>query len=355
MAGSISPTPANPYVKGIADVLRKAKKLNVDTPSFTPFGIGEKVIDFMLPESGINEIEDWAYGNYPVQVPEMTNVPQFKRNKEGSRAGAVLDAAGLLPVGTALKGGGAAASQAGLLIPVLRGRRAAKSAGLQSDLERAVLAAEDLKSKGATRRDIWNDVKLAEVDRLDQNPRGPFEAKWLHEMSREPGAPLFSPYASMATNDKIDWLTKNYPQLLKSNAGEEAESMVENTLLNQMLIPGEYKLDEALDHPAFEQYPLLAEGKLRFMTDVLDKDPRIAMRPGGSFYRDLDLVDVNQGTGLQGPYSEFNPTQVIQHELQHAVQAKMGMPRGGNVPEMTTTPEQDTAMLELVDALRSRT
>jgi len=48
------------------------------------------------------EVENWSFGNYPLRVPEMTNVPQFKKG----RAQSLLDTAAVLPFGAAAGGVG---------------------------------------------------------------------------------------------------------------------------------------------------------------------------------------------------------------------------------------------------------
>lgn len=56
------------------------------------------------------EIENWSYGNAPMQIPEMSNVPQFKRGRAQSLADALttlapgVKATEDLPVGMAIKG-----------------------------------------------------------------------------------------------------------------------------------------------------------------------------------------------------------------------------------------------------------
>lgn len=106
MADSISNTERNGPLGWLSDALSKTRGFmnNIDIkksmlPTFlrekfdsSPFGIGDAVLG-KSPE----EVNEWAYGNGPLRVPPLSNVPQFKRTytAEGShnRAEGVVDTA----------------------------------------------------------------------------------------------------------------------------------------------------------------------------------------------------------------------------------------------------------------------
>ena len=118
-------TPSNEFVAAIAKLLREGK-VKLNELSAIPGLLAEKgsllhgkLGDLTVGEAP-NEVQNWAEGNLPLELQPGTGLPRFKSDKEGSRAGATLDALSTLPIGTALKGGGIAAGQAALYARALR-------------------------------------------------------------------------------------------------------------------------------------------------------------------------------------------------------------------------------------------
>jgi hypothetical protein len=61
-------------------------------PSWVPLAGGTGAGDMMLGKTP-EEIENWSYGNAPMQVPEMSNIPQFKRGRAQSFTDAITSLA----------------------------------------------------------------------------------------------------------------------------------------------------------------------------------------------------------------------------------------------------------------------
>jgi hypothetical protein len=228
--------------------------------------------------------------------------------------------------------------------------------GKQAQLEKAVELAEKLKKQGARATDIWHDAKLAEVPRFSRVERDPLAGKWSHEVARKPGEPLFSPYASMSENDKIDFLHKEFPAL-----SNDPRAVI-NVMGNDMLLPGNYRgsplvtkegellaseTGAAIRHPALDEYPALQEVDFRFMSD------KGTPAPGGSYYPDMNAITINRGSALEPSGTDFAPTSVAIHEMQHAVQQRMGMPTGGSPAGMNIPVEQEGRLRDLAAELRS--
>lgn len=109
--GEIKPTPRNPVMGGVADFVRDVRSLanQYEIKDFVPLLGGMGVGDLLLGKSP-EEIEEWAYGNAPMRIPEMTNVPMVKTGRKEQLADAAflgLDAAGLTK-GAAIAGRAAA-------------------------------------------------------------------------------------------------------------------------------------------------------------------------------------------------------------------------------------------------------
>jgi hypothetical protein len=97
--GEIRATPRNPVVGGIADFVRNVRSMadQYEIKDWVPLlggmGVGELLIG-KAPE----EIEEWAYGNAPMRIPEMSNIPVMKTGRGGQLADTAflgLDAAGI--------------------------------------------------------------------------------------------------------------------------------------------------------------------------------------------------------------------------------------------------------------------
>jgi hypothetical protein len=116
----MKPTPRNPLLGGVSDFVRGVRDLanQYEIKDWVPLLGGMGVGDLLVGKSP-EEIEEWAYGNAPMRVPEMSNVPIVKTGRKEQLADTLflgLDAAGLgkglgaaarvtkgLPVGMSIK------------------------------------------------------------------------------------------------------------------------------------------------------------------------------------------------------------------------------------------------------------
>lgn len=95
----------------LAEMLGSARDIGNEykVPSWVPLAGGTGAGDLLMGKTP-EEIENWSYGNAPMQIPEMSNVPQFKRGRAQSLADALttlapgVKATEDLPVGMAIKG-----------------------------------------------------------------------------------------------------------------------------------------------------------------------------------------------------------------------------------------------------------
>jgi hypothetical protein len=96
---TIGPTPRNPVMGGVADFVRGVRDLanEYEIKQFVPLLGGMGVGDLLMGKSP-EELEEWAYGNAPMRVPEMTSVPMIKTGRKEQLADTMflgMDAAGL--------------------------------------------------------------------------------------------------------------------------------------------------------------------------------------------------------------------------------------------------------------------
>ena len=74
----------------LAEMLGSARDIGNEykVPSWVPLAGGTGAGDLLMGRTP-EEIENWSYGNAPMQIPEMSNVPQFKRGRAQSLADAL--------------------------------------------------------------------------------------------------------------------------------------------------------------------------------------------------------------------------------------------------------------------------
>jgi hypothetical protein len=79
----IRATPRNQVMGGVADFVRGVRDLanQYEIKDFVPLLGGMGVGDLLLGKSP-EELEEWAYGNLPMRVPEMSNVPIVKTGRK---------------------------------------------------------------------------------------------------------------------------------------------------------------------------------------------------------------------------------------------------------------------------------
>jgi hypothetical protein len=109
--GIVKAQDQNENLGKLAEMLGSARDVGNEytVPSWVPLAGGVGAGDLLMGKTP-EEIENWSYGNAPMQIPEMSNVPQFKRGRAQSLADALttlapgVKATEDLPVGLAIKG-----------------------------------------------------------------------------------------------------------------------------------------------------------------------------------------------------------------------------------------------------------
>ncbi|MBV5309076.1 PcfJ domain-containing protein [Chromatium okenii] len=87
--------PQQPNLARLAELLQNAKSSGnqYSVPNWVPLLGGSGAGDMLLGNAP-EEIENWSYGDMPMRVPEMSNVPQFKQGRAQSLADTAMLLAG---------------------------------------------------------------------------------------------------------------------------------------------------------------------------------------------------------------------------------------------------------------------
>jgi len=87
--------PQQPSLAKLAELLQNAKSSGnqYSVPDWVPLLGGSGAGDMLLGNAP-EEIENWSYGDAPMRVPEMSNVPQFKKGRAQSLADTAMLLAG---------------------------------------------------------------------------------------------------------------------------------------------------------------------------------------------------------------------------------------------------------------------
>lgn len=87
--------PQQPNLARLAELLQDAKSSGnqYSVPNWVPLLGGSGAGDMLLGNAP-EEIENWSYGDMPMRVPEMSNVPQFKKGRAQSLADTAMLLAG---------------------------------------------------------------------------------------------------------------------------------------------------------------------------------------------------------------------------------------------------------------------
>jgi hypothetical protein len=87
--------PQQPNLAKLAELLQTAKSSGnqYSVPDWVPLLGGSGAGDMLLGNAP-EEIENWSYGDMPMRVPEMSNVPQFKKGRAQSLADTAMLLAG---------------------------------------------------------------------------------------------------------------------------------------------------------------------------------------------------------------------------------------------------------------------
>ena len=294
--GIVKAQDQNENLGRLAEMLGSARDIGNEykVPSWVPLAGGTGAGDLLMGRTP-EEIENWSYGNAPMQIPEMSNVPQFKRGRAQSLADALTT---LAPGVKATEG-----LPAGLSFIGPKSRNWDKVA--------AELAAKKL-DEGADPAEVWRE----------------------HLIGRMPDKTLFSEIS-------------DYPASFK---GVGSFGDVVMNRLDALQNAGKKTIDDPMNvadifthRDLAESYPeLFPSTEIRF----LSKDDKSK----GS----MQVMD--DGTNiLKMPYDATrDKTSTMLHELQHAIQSKEGWTRGGSpgqfVPELI---DMQDAAYEKIKSLNS--
>jgi len=347
-------TPSNSVLAALVAALR-AGKTKLNDWSAVPGLLAEKgsmihgkLGDLTIGDTAPNELQNWAEGNLPVEFGPGTKIPRFKRDAQGSRGAAALEAAGFLPIGTIMKAAPLAAKGA-MMIPIAHGVEA--NASRATDLARRARAAAVDLDKGATASDIWDMHKVSEVPR---GPAGKLPAehgRFMHEIPDQGAS--FSPYALGTENDKIDAISKIDPKMLFSQAPADVARVKQFLAADMPLgLPGASKMGDVLRHDAlYESQP--------WMKNLDFKGGEFNPGNFGSYQAPAfpsknfeGLVELSTATGFEKPGSISTPMGTTLHELQHAVQQKHEMPGGGSPSRVVDPRKDDMYLAETITSLR---
>lgn len=100
----IKATPRNEAVGAVADFVGKVRELanQYEIKDWVPLLGGMGVGDLLVGKSP-EEIENWAYGNAPMRIPEMSNVPVVKTGRKESLADTMMLGVDVAPAAAAAK------------------------------------------------------------------------------------------------------------------------------------------------------------------------------------------------------------------------------------------------------------
>lgn len=342
MADSIKATPQNALLGKLADILRAARGAGdvVDLPVLGGLG------SLLLGESP-EEITNWSYGNAPLTVPEMTNVPQFKKGRAQSFADTLFAAQ---PLGKAAEKGAMAAGKAGeryaeKVVPKIM-ERGGLGAGLLEDLAQGsrsqifigpeaktwrktdAFKAAQLEKKGTAPEEIWRQTGTF---------RGP-DGFWRQEI--DDSTSKFVDAAGIAAK----------AQALRDERAALKETLKPNRSGQQDLFPKQ--LTEARKPLRAREQALNQELNVATYGPTMSPEYRGNLAPYAfehsalyEAYPELRNVVVKQGMqgspGLHGSYArgaldvtrlglKNDPRSTTAHEMQHAVQDIEGFSPGGN-------------------------
>jgi hypothetical protein len=272
----------------LAEMLGSARDVGnqYTVPSWVPLAGGVGAGDLLMGKTP-EEIENWSYGNAPMQIPEMSNVPQFKRGRAQSLADALTT---LAPGVKATEG-----------LPVGLSFIGPKSRNW--DKVAAELAAKKL-DEGADPAEVWREhligrmpdkTLFSEISDKEMSHVIPLN-KWVN---RENGQ-FMAPNISTAWDEAASTLTPNAPVRIKR--------LFEHDQLKNEYPYGftkNYENQSIMDMPVFMQeknsksYGSLGDEDLTLNPSLLPKEAR----------------------------------STVLHELQHAIQNQEGWGKGGSPEE----------------------
>ena len=286
--GIVKAQDQNENLGKLAEMLGSARDVGnqYTVPSWVPLAGGVGAGDLLMGKTP-EEIENWSYGNAPMQIPEMSNVPQFKRGRAQSLADALTT---LAPGVKATEG-----LPAGLSFIGPKSKNWDKVA--------AELAAKKL-DEGADPAEVWREhligrmpdkTLFSEISDKEMSHVIPLN-KWVN---RENGQ-FMAPNISTAWDEAASTLTPNAPVRIKR--------LFEHDQLKNEYPYGftkNYENQSIMDMPVFMQEKnskysgSLGDGDLTLHPSLLPKEAR----------------------------------STVLHELQHAIQNQEGWGKGGSPEE----------------------
>lgn len=344
----IKATPRIEWLGAIVDALRATReKIRPEDPKpgekwysrgFAP-AAGRFLTDMVLPEEGLEELNDWSHGDLPMHIPEMSNIPQFKSNRS---VGKTAEAIGMAPFGALAKIPAKAAVGATALATGLRLGKDMKVPKGQLNMLVPVIGdesigvlnraheAENMLSGGADAKAIWKQTGMHPIQRAPDDPALPprtaLESKFAQEVTNPKDKPLINPDILMSEKDTTDFLHANLrPEQLQH---ETADEIVKRLRADkpQIIRPGTYEYENVLiNHPLLDSRPDIR----RRLLEVFEREKGGSL---GSSFGDYDAIYKLAAVapklkGQRPGTSKYEDT--ILHELTHYLQREGGAPTGG--------------------------
>lgn len=303
-------TPSTGWLNAVIGALRKAKELGTKLPVFEPGSMLSKALDGptlggLVSEGGLHELSNWSHGNLPFEMQPGTGIPRIRSDVQGSRGSDVIDAAGMLPFGTA----GSAVSHAGPtagslahLIPILPGLNKDKLA-VKNLAARVKQAVDDIRA-GATANASWQKNR---VERIGGGP-------WRHEI--------------------VD--------------PTEISSAAIDPRYMEDLREGTYKFKDFQNQPELlSQYPWLKKVGVKVFSE---DDPGGVIGSSG-FYR---RTEGPSGTIGLHDFDVGNAKRVFPHEVSHAIEALSNQTNNLGYLTEPLSPDEVTKATSLVQTLQNK-
>ena len=312
-------TPSTGWLDAVVSALRKAKEVGTKLPVFEPGSMLSKALDGptlggLVSEGGLHELSNWSHGNLPFEMQPGTGIPRIRSDVQGSRGSDVIDAAGMLPFGTA----GSAVSHAG---------PTAKAMLLGVNLADPKVAELLRKLRlGATENEAWQDTGRAIVptqpSAIRANLDAPHNLSFVREVSD----------AGLKPNRDMQYTPTEKAQVVASLDPLQQQGAAIRASNTDLFLPGRHYLSDLIEHPElFAEHPDLKNIRVHV-------DPKSTNR--GMYSPSTRGVLLGVNSFLTSP-SE-GATSTVMHELMHDQQRMFGMPRGGGTKQFElTAPERD--------------
>ena len=319
-------TPSTGWLDAVVSALRKAKEVGTKLPVFEPGSMLSKALDGptlggLVSEGGLHELSNWSHGNLPFEMQPGTGIPRIRSDVQGSRGSDVIDAAGMLPFGTA----GSAVSHAG---------PTAKAMLLGVNLADPKVAELLRKLRlGATEKEAWQDTGRAIVPTqpyaVKPNLDNPSELTFMREISD----------AGLKPNRDMQYTTAEKAKLVAKLKPLQQQSAAVRAEHTDLFLPGRHNLGDLIEHPElFAERPDLKNIRVHV-------NPKSTNR--GVYNRASRGILLGGRSFLTAP-SE-GATSTLMHELMHDEQYMFDMPRGGGTKQFEFTAAERDKLLKLYE------